>query len=126
MNTVEHKILRVDYTEPRIHFALVCAAIGCPPLRSEAYVGIRLDEQLEDQERQFLATPDKNRIAATERTVYLSPIFKWYGGDFRKESGSVLAALKPYWPENFGVLDYDDFKIRYTDYDWSLNEQPRE
>jgi len=126
LNTVEHEILRVDYAEPRIHFALVCAAKGCPPLRSEAFVGIRLDEQLEDQERQFLATPDKNRIAAAERTVFLSPIFKWYGGDFGKEPGSVLAALKPYWPDMPGGLDYDDFKIRYTDYDWSLNEQPRE
>ena len=123
LNTLEHKILRKDYAEPRLHFALVCAAKGCPPLRGEAYVAARLNEQLDDQAKQFLAESGKNRIAATERTVYLSPIFKWYGGDFEKKSGSVLAALKPYWPGK--AVATDDFKIRYTDYDWSLNEQTK-
>jgi hypothetical protein len=124
LNTLEHKILRVDYAEPRIHFALVCAAKGCPPLRSEAYVGTRLDQQLNDQARQFLANPNKNRVDASEQTVYLSPIFKWYGGDFEKKSGSVLAALKPYWPSK-PVAGYEHFQIRYTDYDWSLNEMSK-
>ena len=126
LNAVEHKMLRKDYSEPRIHFALVCAAKGCPPLRSEAYVADRLNEQLDDQAKQFLATPNKNRVEAGEQVVYLSPIFKWYGGDFEKKSGSVLAALKPYWPEKAAaVLSKGDFKIRYTDYDWSLNEQSK-
>jgi len=123
LSTVEHKILRVDYAEPRLHFVLVCAAQGCPPLRGEAYVGKRLEGQLVDQAKQFLAESTKNRIVATERTVYLSPIFKWYGGDFEKKSGSVLAVLKPYWPGK--VVTTDGFKIRYTDYDWSLNEQAK-
>ena len=123
LNTLEHKILRKDYAEPRLHFALVCAAKGCPPLRGEAYVATRLNEQLDDQAKQFLATPDKNRVDVASQTVYLSPIFKWYGGDFEKKSGSVLAALKPYWPVK--VVATDDFKIRYTGYDWSLNEQTK-
>ena len=123
LNTVEHKILRVDYAEPRIHFALVCAAKGCPPLRGEVYTGSLLEAQLADQAKQFLADTNKNRIGASERTVYLSPIFKWYGGDFEKKSGSVLAALQPYWPEKAGSTD--GLKIRYTDYDWSLNEQSK-
>ena len=124
LNTLEHKILRVDYAEPRLHFALVCAAKGCPPLRNEAYVGVRLNEQLNDQGKQFLAEAAKNRVEAAEHTVYLSPIFKWYAGDFEQKSGSVLAALKPYWPAK-PVAGYEDFKIRYTDYDWSLNEQSK-
>ena len=123
LKTVEHKILRKEYAEPRVHFVLVCAARGCPPLRREAYVGARLEEQLVDQAKQFLATREKNRVEASERTVYLSPIFKWYGSDFEKKSGSVLGALKPYWPSKSGAAVYEDFKIRYTDYDWSLNEQ---
>ncbi len=123
LKTVEHKILRVEFAEPRLHFALVCAAKGCPPLRSEAYVGTLLEEQLVDQAKLFLAEATKNRVAATERTVYISPIFKWYGGDFQKKSGSVLAALKPYWPGK--ATAPDDFKIRYTAYDWSLNEQSK-
>ena len=126
LNIVEHKILRKDYSEPRIHFALVCAAKGCPPLRSEAYVAGRLDAQLDDQAKQFLANPSKNRVEAGERVVYLSPIFKWYGGDFEKKSGSVLAALEPYWPEkSAAALAKGNFKIRYTEYDWSLNDQTR-
>jgi len=124
LNTLEHKILRVDYAEPRLHFVLVCAAKGCPPLRSEAYVGARLEEQLLDQAKQFLATREKNRVEIAERTVFLSPIFKWYGGDFEKKSGSVLVALKPYWPTK-PAAGYEDFKIRYTNYDWSLNEQSK-
>ncbi len=123
LNDLEHKILRVQYDEPRIHFALVCAARGCPPLRNEAYVAIRLDAQLDDQARQFLATANKNRVEASERVVYLSPLFKWYGSDFEKKSGSVVAALKPYWPKRAAAVPGNDgFKIRYTEYDWSLNE----
>ena len=84
----------------------------------------RLNEQLDDQAKQFLATTNKNRVEGNEQVVYLSPIFKWYGADFEKKSGSVLAALKPYWPAK-PVVGYEDFKIRYTDYDWSLNEQAK-
>jgi Protein of unknown function, DUF547 len=76
LNTVEHKMLRQDYSEPRIHFALVCAAKGCPTLRGEAYVATRLDEQLDDQAKQFLANAQKNRVDIGEHTYYLSPIFK--------------------------------------------------
>lgn len=123
LDTLEHQILRVDYTEPRLHFALVCAAKGCPPLRGEAYVADRLEEQLVDQAKRFLADSTKNRIVASERVAHLSPLFKWYRGDFEKVSGSVLAALKPYWPDP--PTSTDGFRILYTEYDWSLNAQTR-
>ena len=123
LDTIEHKMLRRDYREPRIHFALVCAAKGCPPLRNEAYVADRLDEQLDDQARKFLANTQKNRVDSREHVIYLSPIFKWYAADFEKKSGSVLAALKTYWPEKSqAALSSGGFKIRYTDYNWSLND----
>jgi hypothetical protein len=126
LNHLEHDIIRKDYPDPRIHFALVCAARGCPPLRDETYVANRLNEQLDDQARQFLATPAKNRVDAGARTVYLSPIFKWYGVDFEKKHGSLLAALQTYWPkESASALAQGGFKIRYTDYDWSLNQTTR-
>ena len=96
---LENKIIRAGYGEPRIHFALVCAAKGCPPLRSEPYEGQRLDSQLDEQAQQFLATAEKNRFDAAKDTLWLSPIFKWYGEDFEKKSGGVLRFLKPYWPE---------------------------
>ena len=125
LDTLEHQVLRKEYNEPRLHFALVCAARSCPPLRDEAYVGERLSGQLDDQARRFLATASKNRVVAGERTVYLSPLFKWYAGDFEKNSGSVLAALQSYWPKDAAAaLEKGGFKIRYTEYDWSLNDPP--
>jgi len=125
LNHLEHKILRVRYDEPRLHFALVCAARGCPPLRSEAYVAARLDEQLDDQARQFMAEAHKNRVDASRSTVYLSPIFKWYGEDFVKKHGSVLSALRPFWPPPMADVVTEGFKVRYTRYDWALNNRNR-
>ena len=127
LDDLEHKMIRVQVAEPRVHFALVCAARGCPPLRSEAYLGERLDAQLDDQAKKFLANSQKNRLDTAGRVAYLSPIFKWYSVDFEKKTGSVLAALKFYWPGNEGVAPgYGDFNIRYTDYDWSLNDSGKQ
>ena len=120
---VEHQMLRKHYREPRIHFAMVCAALGCPSLRAEAYRADRLDEQLDDQARQFLAATPKNRIDASARVVHLSPIFKWFSDDFEKQSGSVLKFIQPYLPEPArAAVARGGFKISYTDYDWTLND----
>ncbi|MGH7856506.1 MAG: DUF547 domain-containing protein, partial [Candidatus Binatia bacterium] len=78
LDDLEHGILRKQYREPRIHFALVCAARGCPALRREPYVGDRLDAQLDDQGRRFLSEPGKNRFDPAEGVLHLSPIFKWF------------------------------------------------
>jgi hypothetical protein len=64
LDHLENKIIRAEYSEPRIHFALVCAAKGCPQLRAEPYVSPRLDSQLDDQAKRFLATAEKNRFDA--------------------------------------------------------------
>ncbi|MBI4623365.1 MAG: DUF547 domain-containing protein [Verrucomicrobia bacterium] len=124
LSHLENKIIRVDYREPRMHFALVCAAVGCPPLRSEPYVGARLNEQLDDQARQFLATAGKNRFDAASATLHLSPIFKWYDEDFIKPAGSLAAYVKPFLPEaqRNALADPAKVKVRFTDYDWALNE----
>ena len=123
---LEHEVIRVEYLEPRIHFSLVCAAIGCPPLRSEPFVGARLNEQLDDQARQFLASREKNRFDAAKNTLYLSPIFKWYAGDFIAPAGSVANYVKPFLPEaqRTALVDPGKVKVKFTDYDWSLNAQP--
>lgn len=122
LDTLEHKIIRKNYSEPRIHFALVCAALGCPPLRGEAYQGARLEEQLNDQVKTFLGTPAKNRLDAEKKTVWLSPIFKWYGEDFKTASNTVIAFVAPF----MGAASAEtmkDWTIEYTEYDWSLNDQ---
>lgn len=127
LNTLEHEILTKKYHEPRIHFALVCAALGCPPLRNEPYVGARLDQQLDDQARIFLATPEKNLLDRVDHVLYLSPIFKWYEIDFTAQAGSVLAFVKHYLPPAASrEVGSGRYAIRYTDYDWSLNDFERD
>lgn len=116
LNTVEHEMIRPIFKEPRVHFALVCAARGCPPLRSEAYDGTRLNAQLDDQARTFLSQKAKNDASRAGQTAYLSPIFKWYMADFGGSKKSVLAFVKKWLPVE------DGWAVEWTDYDWSLNE----
>lgn len=137
LDEIEHEILRKEFNEPRIHMALVCAALGCPPLRTEPYVGARLDEQLDEQARRFLSNPQKFRIDRRRDTVYLSSIFKWFGGDFVKtyapaagigrhdrETSAVLMFIASYLegPDKTYILS-GAYRIKYLDYDWSLNER---
>lgn len=117
LDFVEHDFIRVDYAdEPRIHFALVCAAKGCPPLRNEAFVAARLERQLEDQTKTFLTDSGKNRVEGS--TLLLSPIFDWYGSDFTKNGRTLAEYVSPYMGGNTAGKS-----IKFTDYDWSLNEQ---
>jgi hypothetical protein len=127
LDHVEHQMLRRNYREPRIHFALVCAAKSCPPLRSEAYVSERLDAQLDDQGRLFLGDKEKNRYDSKEGALYLSPIFKWFRKDFERKSGSVVKFVTPYFPADARskIETAKSLNIRYTDYDWLLNDQSR-
>lgn len=137
LNQIEHEILRVKFDEPRIHMAMVCAAMGCPPLRNEPYVGDKLDEQLDDQTRRFLGNSAKFKIDRSKNILYLSTIFKWFSGDFVKKYGlgknigkhdkkesAVLNFVANYLTD--AQKDYvlaGKFKIKYPKYDWSLNEQ---
>ena len=117
LSYLEHEMIR-KYDEPRIHFALVCGALGCPELRRDPYDAEKLDTQLSDQGRKFVRDRTKNRVDANARTLYLSPIFKWFAEDFQKQSGSVLKFVQTYRPD----LPDGQWKIRYTHYDWSLND----
>lgn len=119
LNTVEHEMIRPTFKEPRVHFALVCAAKGCPPLRSEAYDGARLNAQLDDQARLFLSQKAKNDAGRGGETAYLSPIFKWYMEDFGGSRKSVLAFVKKWLPVE------DSWTVDWTEYDWSLNEDKK-
>ena len=114
LNTLEHKIIRPQYKDPRTHMALVCAAKGCPILRSEAYTAETLDAQLDDQSRRYLATEAGLVIDRKKGTASISAIFKWYGGDF---------ASVPAFIEKYSDQSIDGLKIKYLGYDWSLNEK---
>ena len=119
LNALEHEIIRKNYPEPRIHFALVCAAMGCPVLIDKPYTASALDDQLEEQTKLFLMDKEKNSIDVKKKTLMLSPIFDWFKQDFIAKSGSVIEFVNPYFDNQANKK----FKIKYTHYDWSLNDQ---
>jgi len=137
LNDIEHETLRKHFNEPRIHLALVCAAMGCPPLRNEPFTGDKLDAQLDDQTHLFLKNSQKFRIERNKQIVYLSSIFKWFGKDFvvsygtdekfagyDKTKRAVLNFISKYLDANAReYLITGKYKIKYLDYDWSLNEK---
>jgi hypothetical protein len=127
LDEIEHEIIRPEFGEPRIHFALVCAAMGCPPLRNEACTGKDLERQLEDQARVLLAeSPGKNRVDVESGRVYLSPIFDWYREDFPPGDEGLGAYLAQYMPGDAEktLLTSGRFRVVFTDSDWSLNVAP--
>jgi hypothetical protein len=109
--------------DPRIHSAVVCAARSCPPLRREAYTADRVDGQLEDNTRAWLADPDLNEFLPDRRIARISPIFKWYGQDFEKEGNSLQKFLARYAPAGKAAfLGEGKAKIQYKTYHWGLND----
>ena len=108
--------------DPRIHAAIVCASRGCPPLRREAYVESRLEAQLDDSTRSWLANPKRNQFFPDRRIAQVNPIFKWYKGDFEKNGGSVRSFLTKYAPPHNEFLKQPKATIRYTPYHWGLND----
>ena len=136
LNNIEHDILRVDYNEPRIHAALVCAAISCPYLRQEPFTGENLDAQLDDQVKIFLSREEAFKIDRDNNVVMLSAIFDWFGQDwvpsFGTEDGfagsknekAVLNFISEYVSaEDKAYLEAGGYDVKYTDYDWALNRQ---
>ncbi len=119
LNQIEHAILRPEFAEPRIHFALVCASVGCPLLRRGAYFPESVRTQLEADASRFIHNPDKVRYDAQKKTLYLSKIFKWYGEDFVKAAGSVAEYVGGYLGPEAAVGD--GWAIVFLPYDWNLN-----
>jgi uncharacterized protein DUF547 len=125
LNNIEHKIIRPEFKDFRIHFALVCAAKSCPPLRSEAYKGPTLDQQLDDQAKLFLSDASKNHFDIAAQKASISKIFDWYQKDFGNNKSEMLLAISKYLPDQIRKSIQsapDKWQVDYTNYDWSLNE----
>jgi hypothetical protein len=133
LDYIEHEVLRKDgvYDDPRVHVAVVCASIGCPMLRNEAFVAERLEAQLDDAMKRFLSDRTRNRYNPQSRKLEVSKIFDWYGQDFEKgHKGytSVKASLARYAeqladrPEDRAVVKDRKADITFLDYDWALND----
>ena len=132
LDEVEHGIIRQPgaFNEPRIHAAVVCASIGCPGLRNEAFVADRIDMQLEDSLRRFLSDRSRNRYNAGSDKLEISKIFDWYGDDFIDYRGhpTVSAFLGEYAelltddkPSQLRIKA-GDTPLEFLDYDWRLND----
>ena len=139
LDEVEHEMLRKRgaYDEPRVHFAVNCASVGCPMLREEAYVGARLDAQLEEQAKRFLSDRTRNRFNAERGALDVSKIFDWYKTDWTSSLKGIgkdakpIESLEQYFsryasllsdkPEEQKRIAEGKLPVRYLDYDWNLN-----
>ncbi|MGB0431278.1 MAG: DUF547 domain-containing protein [Bacteroidia bacterium] len=114
LDQIENEILRPNFNDARIHFAINCASVSCPPLRNEAFVAGKLNDQLNQQTRMFFADTKRNKI--TSNNAQLSQIFDWFSTDF-KTNGSLVSFVNKYSK----IKINPNTKITYLDYDWSLN-----
>jgi hypothetical protein len=122
LDALEHKRMR-PLGDPRIHFAIVCAAISCPRLASRAYLPETLDAQLDEAARRFINDHTRNRFDVAMTTAFLSPIFDWFREDFEKSAGSVTQYVAQYVDDTAvraALLD-GRLTVRYLPYDWELN-----
>jgi len=115
LDTIENERIRDGFHDPRIHFAINCAAKSCPPIRTEAYNGANVDAQLDDQVRKFLAT----HVRVRDGVVHTTKIMDWFSKDFDNWAGGKLAFLRRYMKID-GNPDFE-----YDDYDWALNDWHR-
>ncbi|MFV1964829.1 MAG: DUF547 domain-containing protein [Pirellulaceae bacterium] len=124
LEQMEHEILR-KMGEPRIHFAIVCASVGCPRLLNEAYVPARVQEQLEANARDFFSRSRNFRYDQRNRRFYLSSIFKWFGGDFGQNRAAQLRTISQWLPEGPSrqAAMQSASSVSFLEYDWSLNER---
>lgn len=132
LDWIEHEQLRPRYNDWRVHVGVNCASIGCPALRPEAYTSAKLDAQLDDGMLRFMSDPTRNRHA--EDHVELSAIFKWFNEDFQKGNRGIrsLDDLILRYADALGIPAADreairsgGARVRYLDYDWSLNDAIR-
>lgn len=121
LNEIENEIIRPQFNEPRIHFAVNCAAISCPPLRGEAYTAERLEEQLEEMTRLFLADP-KRTFLDEEGRLHLSKILDWYREDFETDDSGLVDYVRRYSPAVQDLKPGEKVDLKFNDYDWALNE----
>ena len=119
LDDIEHNILRPEFKDPRVHFAINCAALSCPPLGSQPFLGSTLDQQLDEATRRFVNNPKRNYLDG--ETLYVSKIFDWFGKDFNYDvAGFFLNYAEDHLKRELEVRK-DKINVKYLHYDWSLN-----
>lgn len=120
LNHIEHKILRKQFDDPRIHFAINCASNSCPPIGNRIVVGKNLDQQLDQKTKDFINNTENVQIDVKTKTIIISKIFKWYKADFEINGNSLIDYINNY---KDGTKIDSSYDITFQDYDWGLNNQ---
>jgi hypothetical protein len=128
LDEIENVRIRQGFKDPRIHFAINCAAVSCPPIRTEAFVGARVGEQLDDQARRFLNDPRRGvqiEIQANGVVIHVTKVMDWFADDFKKWGGGQVAFIRKYLPpDKQKLIDAakGNVKLDFYSYDWTLND----
>ena len=128
LDEIENVRIRQGFKDPRIHFAINCAAVSCPPIRTEAFVGARVGEQLDDQARRFLNDPRRGvqvEIQANGGVIHVTKVMDWFADDFKKWGGGQVAFIRKYLPpDKQKLIDAakGNVKLDFYSYDWTLND----
>ena len=117
LSDIEHKILRGEYKDPRIHFVINCASISCPPLGKRIIKSETLDDQLNEKTYKFINNTANVHVDHSKKTIFLNKIFKW----FRKDFGDVKSYICKYMENDSNCLNISDYRISYIDYNWDSN-----
>lgn len=125
LDAMEHQVLR-KMSEPRIHFAIVCASVGCPRLLNEAFVPQRVNEQLELNAKDFFSRPQNFRYVAAQKTVHISSILQWFGSDFGASQAAQLKTISRWVPQGArSAVASGRLRVAFNDYNWDLNDRRR-
>ena len=119
LNDIENKMIREKYNDARIHFVLVCGAIGCPPIINAAYLPETLEDQLNKQAKLALNNPNFIKVNTTSKKVELSQIFEWYKDDFISKGKNEIDFINQYRDIKIDTKS----KVSYYPYDWNLNKK---
>jgi hypothetical protein len=128
LDEIENARIRQGFKDPRIHFAINCAAVSCPPIRAEAYVGARVGEQLDDQARRFLGDPRRGAQIETQANgvvIHVTKVMDWFAEDFKNWGGGQVAFLRKFLPpDKQKLIDAakGNVKLDFYSYDWTLND----
>ena len=128
LDEIENARIRQGFKDPRIHFAINCAAVSCPPIRTEAFAGARIAEQLDDQSRRFLNDPRRGaqvEVQASGVVIHLTKVMDWFADDFKQWGGGQVAFVRKYLPpDKQKLIDAakGNVKLDFYSYDWNLND----
>ncbi len=122
LDHVEHEIIRPTYKDPRVHFAVNCASLGCPPLNAKPFEGETLDATLDELTRRNMADPEHTRLEGDD--LFVSKVFDWFGEDWGRKEDKVAFVRKYSSPEQAAKIERlgNELDLKYSDWDWTLND----